>query len=525
MDYGKKYKSRLFLSIIFSLVIVGALTVGLWLFFADVFTNDIAMQLLSFGIAIATVLSLIGYVLSYVVYQPLKRLSDAIVFTGHKSGGTPPRTDNLFIGKELISALSSQVYDIASMSKNSDEVAATVSDELPSNPQTASPAPTMQAATPSVLDRVASPVFGLDSNQKVRAANKSALTYIEKKAEEVLGKPFYDIANLSFDTEDTLDTWLTKSQDSVVNDVRRWERVRINDLNGKALKQFDLTSSFSKQSNPDAIETMIVFFDRTEQYQHDDQDISFVAMAVHELRTPLTVMKGYIEVFQDEVGPSLNPEMADFMKKMQASAQQLTAFVGNILNVARAEENALVLTLQKHDWPEIVKTAIDDLELRAQVHNKHIELNIADNIPPVAVDRISIHEVINNLVDNAIKYSGESEKIVITSTMNKDGMVETSVQDFGLGIPDSAVSDLFQKFYRSHHSKVQVSGTGLGLYLCKALVTAHGGNIWVHTKEGQGSIFSFTIQTFEQANTDNQGQDGIQRGAHGWIKNHTLNRQ
>jgi signal transduction histidine kinase len=104
-------------------------------------------------------------------------------------------------------------------------------------------------------------------------------------------------------------------------------------------------------------------------------------------------------------------------------------------------------------------------------------------------------------------------------------MIETSIQDFGIGIPTSVMPELFRKFHRSHKSKVQVGGTGLGLYLSKALITAHGGNIWVRSKEGEGSTFSFTILPYDKVKDEQlAGEDGIIRGAHGWIKNHSLYR-
>jgi signal transduction histidine kinase len=146
-------------------------------------------------------------------------------------------------------------------------------------------------------------------------------------------------------------------------------------------------------------------------------------------------------------------------------------------------------------------------------------------LPAAAADRITALEIINNLVDNAIKYSDRSDRIIITAAVNKDGMIETSIQDFGIGIPTAVIGNLFQKFHRSHKSRSQVGGTGLGLYLTKALVTAHGGNIWVHSKEGQGSTFSFTISPYDHIKDQvKQGEDGIIREAHGWIKNHSLYR-
>jgi signal transduction histidine kinase len=236
-------------------------------------------------------------------------------------------------------------------------------------------------------------------------------------------------------------------------------------------------------------------------------------------------LRGYIEVFEDELGPQLSPELADFMHKMHASSQQLTSFVSNILNVARIEENQLSLKLSSENWADTLRAAISDLEMRANVYGKHIELQLANNLPAVAVDRISINEVINNIVDNAIKYSPDSDKIIISSAVNSEGMVQTSVQDFGIGIPETVLSNLFQKFHRSHRSRAKIGGTGLGLYLSKSLINAHGGNIWVESKEGVGSTFTFTLVPYDQLSKEQvAGEDGIIRGAHGWIKNHSLYR-
>ena len=523
MDYSKKYIRKLYVILAGYITFAVISSAIIWSFINYFLSGDQGLQITVWVIFSALIVFLTTFLAANTTSKPLKSLSDAIIYAGHSSrGGTAPQTDQLNLGRELVTSLAMQVYDMASMSGQSADLAVSGS---PNTVKSSNTAPAMQAITPSILDHVGLPIFGIDDQQKVTAINKSACEYIGLTPDKVLGKPFYDSVKLAFQSEETFEAWLKNQQQNSINGVRLWERVRITDPNGNAIKQFDLVASFSKQ-NLSGTETMICIYDRTEQYSRDDQEISFVAMAVHELRTPLTILKGYVEVFEDEVGPTLTPELTGFMHKMQASTQQLTAFVGNILNVARIEENQLVLTLQQHNWSEILKTAVDDLALRAGVQGKHIELHVGEGIPPVAVDRISIHEVINNLVDNAIKYSGTSDKIVISTTLNQEGLVETSVQDFGIGIPASAMPDLFQKFYRSHKSSVQVSGTGLGLYLCKSVIGAHDGNIWVRSKEGEGSIFTFTIQAFDHLKHEQtDGSDGIMRGAHGWIKNHSLNRQ
>ncbi len=255
--------------------------------------------------------------------------------------------------------------------------------------------------------------------------------------------------------------------------------------------------------------------------------MSFIALSVHELRTPLTLLRGYIEAFEEELDGKLDPQMTDFMQKMSATAQQLTAFVNNILNVARVDDDQLELTLQEEDWPQIIDSVVANLSLRAKVRGITLEAHVAPDLPKVAVDRLSIHEVMNNLIDNAIKYSGQSTIITVDAHMNKEGLVETTIEDHGLGISSGIMPNLFTKFYRDHRNRAQIGGTGLGLYLSKAIVTAHGGNIWVRSKEGVGSTFGFSVRPYEQLAEELKNSDNkdIVRGAHGWIKNHSLYRR
>jgi len=217
------------------------------------------------------------------------------------------------------------------------------------------------------------------------------------------------------------------------------------------------------------------------------------------------------------------------MKKMQASAENLTAFVSNILNVAKIEQNQLSLNLNEEDWASVLTKNIDNMRLRAEVYGKTIELAIDPNLPTVGIDQISIAEVLTNLIDNAIKYSPAQDKnlIKVSSQLTKDGLVETTVQDFGVGIPTQVMPHLFEKFSRNFRNQAAISGTGLGLYLCKGLINAHGGNIWARSKENEGTIVGFTLVPYSKlADQEKTGDNkGITRNAHGWIKNHSLSRR
>ncbi|GAC1392315.1 MAG: hypothetical protein NVSMB46_07870 [Candidatus Saccharimonadales bacterium] len=444
------------------------------------------------------------------IMEPLKYLWLAILHVSPEHSGTPPpNVDEAKLGRELITSLVLQVYQMASMRSND-------------------PAKSTEKLlkTEAISTNMPLPYVVIDPSQTITFANEHIASYLGLAVNEIIGKNVYSVLDLSFPSNQTLDSWLKDCQANKLTATTTWERVRLPVKDQSVTKQLDLAASYSK-NNTVGVETILMFFDHTERYAQDDSALSFVALAVHELRAPLTVLRGYIEVFEEEVADKLDPELTTFMHRMHASAEQLASFVSNILNVARIEDNQLTLQLQPANWDEVIRHAGSDMQLRAQVHNKSIEYRIAPGLPAVAVDRVSIYEVINNLLDNAIKYSAEGQTIVVSSQLTKDGFIETTIIDRGVGIPESIIPNLFEKFYRNHRTQTLVGGTGLGLFLSKSIVDAHGGQIWVRSKVGEGSTFGFTLLPYtnlaDELKTSNNND--IVRKPHGWIKNHSMYRR
>lgn len=451
---------------------------------------------------------IIGAKVARSINKPLQALSEAIL---HISPSpipvASPDIDSLSLGKELVANLTRQVYDFATRTAVTD------------------PRPDNNLAAMS-MQQLPIAVFGLDSEAKITFANPKAVEY-SKSSVNIVGKDFYSLFDVLF-RDETLQDWIIKSEASAVTSQHVWRGIRLNPFGDKT-QYYDMTANYSKSLEKDKTQTIITLFEQNEIYGGEEKSLSFIALAVHELRTPLTILRGYIEVFEDELEEGgIRPEMAEHVQTMKAASENLTAFVGNILNVAKIEENQLSLKLHEDNWSEILTKNINDLKLRAQVHGKTIELEIAQNLPTVGVDNVSISEVITNLVDNAIKYSPPDKTLIkVRSQMTKDGLVETIVQDYGVGIPAQVMPRLFEKFSRNYRNRATVSGTGLGLYLSKALVNAHGGNIWVRSEDGQGSEFGFTLIPY--ANLSEAEKNGankeIIRSSHGWIKNHSLSRR
>ncbi len=459
---------------------------------------------------------LIIHAISTIFMQPLRFLWQAILYIAPETSSVPaPELHNLKYARALVTNLVNHVYQLADVSTHlAQSTNANASEVLSQN---------------FIANSLPLPLVVLDKDESILFANSAFLRYTTKENDEVVQKNVYSVLDFSFENEHTLDTWLKQAKEHHVATSEVWERVRLNlpEDNGKRKTLLlDLVAYYNK-ANPAGYETILVCFDKTKSYAQDDQAINFVALAVHELRTPLTMLRGYIEALEEELEGKIDEELAGFLKKTQAAAGQLATFVNNILNVAQLEDDQMALKLQEENWKSVLAATIDDLQLRSKVRGITIKLDISDDIPTAGIDRLSMYEVVGNLIDNAIKYSGHSKEILVSSKLNKEGQIETTVQDFGVGIPSNVVEHIFDKFYRDHHNRAQIGGTGLGLYLCKSIVKAHGGTVWVRSKEGRGSTFGFTLLPYkdlaeEQKNLNN---GDIVKNAHGWIKNHSMYRR
>jgi signal transduction histidine kinase len=512
-DYLSRAKKQYVRRLLITLLVSNVILISLWYVLSTTlhehWLSNLKAEYALILLGAAIIISLIGaFILANNLITPLRAIWELIIRMTPSSNVAAPNIDSLRVGRELVANLYTQILQLNNSlsAKLKSESTATLSRDF-------------------IANNLPLPLFILDSQETIVFANKQAAEYIGLGQTEMNGKNFYMIMDMSFPSDNTFESWLKQVKASSATANTSWERVRLNVLDNHPTLMFDL-AAFYNRDNPEHYETILVLFDHTKQYSQDDQAVSFVALSVHELRTPLTLLRGYIEALEDEMDTS-NPEMQDFMQKMSATAQQLTSFVNNILNVARIDNDQLYLKLHEENWGDILVSAVNDINLRAKVRGITIEVNIAPDLPTVGVDRLSIYEVINNLLDNAIKYSADSKLIKVNAHLSQEGLVETSIQDFGLGINPSIMQNLFTKFYRDHRNRSQIGGTGLGLYLSKAIISAHGGNIWVSSELGKGSIFSFTVVPYAQLADEIKNSDNkeVIRGTHGWIKNHSLYRR
>ncbi len=220
----------------------------------------------------------------------------------------------------------------------------------------------------------------------------------------------------------------------------------------------------------------------------------FISIAAHQLRTPLSAIKWIFKMLLDGDAGKLTEEQKDLLQKGYDSNERIIQLVNDMLNVARIEEGRFGYEFYYIDIVELINKVILEYKLKAE--EKNIDLKFikpSGKINPVKIDPSKIELVLQNLIDNALKYTKEGGSVEI-SLKKTDDYLQISVKDTGVGIPESQKERLFSKFFRGENVvKMQTEGTGLGLFITKNIVLRHGGKIWVDTKEGEGTTFTFTI--------------------------------
>ena len=240
-----------------------------------------------------------------------------------------------------------------------------------------------------------------------------------------------------------------------------------------------------------AVFTDITYFKQLDQMKNDL--VSFVS---HELKTPLTSIGLYGYLLREKLNAQQVEQALDSAAAIDRQATRMKHMVEDFLNLSRIEAGRpLEMLFQKISQ---VCTFVEEVVMiEARTTKDHdLKLDLPPDLPPLWADRTKLEEVLINLVNNAIKYSPDGGAVTVSAAPT-DTMMQFSVRDCGLGIAPEEQSRLFQRFQRvGRDNNQRISGTGLGLFVCKALIEAHGGRIWFDSVLGQGSTFHFTVPLY-----------------------------
>ncbi|HEX2914522.1 MAG TPA: ATP-binding protein [Chloroflexia bacterium] len=254
----------------------------------------------------------------------------------------------------------------------------------------------------------------------------------------------------------------------------RWflsRAIPIRDAGGKVLRWFGTNT------------------DITERLELEQRRDEFIGIASHELKTPLTSVKGYVQLLERMLSGSDNDKARLYFAKTNIYIDRLNSLIADLLDVSRVQAGKLQFNLSEFDFDELVKEGVDSIQPTATHHK--IEL-VGKAGTTVVGDRNRLEQVLTNLLTNAIKYSPQADRVVVSVSKNQDS-VEVAVQDFGIGISRENQAKIFERFYRVESSARGFSGLGIGLYISSEIINRHNGTLSVESEEGKGSIFTFTL--------------------------------
>jgi len=239
---------------------------------------------------------------------------------------------------------------------------------------------------------------------------------------------------------------------------------------------------------------LVVFHDVSREKLIERMKTEFVSLAAHQLRTPLSAIKWTLRMVLDgDVGEITN-EQKELLQKTYISNERMISLINDLLNVTRIEEGRYVLKPILINLETVIESMLKSYKEEAKRKNVEVELIKPDiSLPAILVDVEKITLAIQNLLDNALHYTPAGGKIIILLNYN-NGKIEFAISDTGIGIPKDQQERVFTKFFRASNAmKTDTEGSGLGLFIVKNIIEAHGGKVWFESEEGRGSTFYFNL--------------------------------
>jgi len=354
-----------------------------------------------------------------------------------------------------------------------------------------------------VFDILSEGVITYDKNFKILSINKAAQVITSLKEEEILNKII--TPELAQDPKLALlvqiifpslaPVVIKKSEGSSYPQV-----VRINFQEPREL-YLEVTTTLIFDENNKQIGFAKIIRDRSREIELSKSKSEFITIAAHQLRTPLSGIKWTSEMLLNQELGELNSQQLDGLKQINENIAKLIELVEDLLDVSKIEEGKFGYVFGKADLIKVIEeVVIAHQEMAKQYKVKIIFNKPSTNLPLILMDKDKISIVIQNLIENAIKYNVENGEVKINIELLKDKpFIQVSVEDTGIGINKNDLPKLFTKFFRSQDTlKKETSGSGLGLYISKNIIKRHGGEIWAKSIEKRGSTFYFVLPTDEK---------------------------
>lgn len=362
----------------------------------------------------------------------------------------------------------------------------------------------------TIIQSIGDAVFVIDKNYKILLLNRVASFISGYSISEAIGRKYDEVFKFVLEKNQEMNMGFIKK---AIEKGRTQKMKNHTLLITKKNKKIAITDSAAplKDEEGKVVGCVVVFHDVTHERKVEKMKTEFVSIASHQLKTPLTGIKWFTELLLKEKAGEINDKQKDFLTQISLSNDRMIKLVKDLLEVSHIETGKKFdIKKTESDILEIIEQAIMDnqsliREKKIMIKNKIKEASRDKFL----FDREKIRQVFYNLISNACKYCGENGIIEIGCDcevergmfrkkcgcdFDRDKQIAFYVKDNGMGIPKKQQEKVFEKFFRADNAVIaQADGTGLGLYIAKAIVEAHGGHIWFESEEGKGTVFHFSL--------------------------------
>ena len=328
----------------------------------------------------------------------------------------------------------------------------------------------------AILSRTADAVIITDEENRIILLNQAAKNAFCPDSEVTAGQPLADVVS----NQDLIELFNQATGDSppvraeIPLDGDRTLYATLSPING--------------------VGCVAVMQDITHLKRLDQMKSEFVSTVSHDLRSPLTTIKGFVDLM-GVVGP-LNEQQQDFVNRIQKGVTTITELINDLLDIGRIEAE-VNLNMEVCAIDEIIAQSVDELRDQAENKQQTLVVTLPPYLPPVWGNPLRLRQVVDNLVNNAIKYTPQGGKITVW-VEEYDSQIALNVSDTGIGIPHTDQPYIFDKFYRVQSEETEdIAGTGLGLAIVKSIVEKHNGRVWVESEPGKGSTFTVLLPTYQ----------------------------
>ena len=336
-------------------------------------------------------------------------------------------------------------------------------------------------------DRLPDGVVDVDGDCVVRSVNAAAAALTGYRADQLVGRPLAEV----LEPRDSDGRALLAGgwhRSVALPSVHRMpeQEVRLRGANGREVRAL-VTGRYERDPSGALTGAVMVLRDAARRRAGAGEGIEVISTVSHELRSPLTSVKGYTSLLINRWERLGEEQKRMMLEQVHHDADRVTRLVTELLDISRLESGRLVLRRQMVDVPGLVNGVLE--KVRMMESTLSAEVDFPDNFPRVYADPDKIEQVLTNLVENAAKYA-DPRSMRVMGTVS-DSLVAVAVADRGEGIPDSDLPRVFTKFFR--RAETRPTGSGLGLWISRGLVEAHGGRLIVESELGRGSVFRFTL--------------------------------